>query len=148
MPGNYCAPPTEGTRVCKECGAEKVIEDFHLITHKPNHGKRRRVCKTCVRWRDDLKKLYKTTPEIYNALLAKQGGGCALCGLVPNPEKPAGNGAVRLHTDHNHKTKKIRGILCRACNWMLGRFGDDPRVLIIALEKYLPNHDESCIVDE
>ena len=44
----------------------------------------------------------------YDALLAAQGGGCAICG---NPPKTR-----RLHVDHDHKTGKVRGLLCHRCN--------------------------------
>jgi hypothetical protein len=44
----------------------------------------------------------------YEALLAAQGGGCAICG---NPPKTR-----RLDVDHDHKTGKVRGLLCHRCN--------------------------------
>ena len=44
----------------------------------------------------------------YEALLAAQGGGCALCG---NPPKTR-----RLDVDHDHRTGQIRGLLCSRCN--------------------------------
>ena len=46
--------------------------------------------------------------ETYTALLEKQEGGCAICG---NPPKTR-----RLHVDHNHRTGKVRGLLCFRCN--------------------------------
>jgi hypothetical protein len=48
------------------------------------------------------------TDDDYEALLAAQGGGCAICG---NPPKTR-----RLHVDHDHKTGKVRGLLCHRCN--------------------------------
>ena len=48
------------------------------------------------------------TPEEYDRLLAEQDGGCAICG---NPPKTR-----RLHVDHNHRTAKVRGLLCFRCN--------------------------------
>jgi hypothetical protein len=44
----------------------------------------------------------------YDALLAAQGGGCAICG---NPPKTR-----RLDVDHDHKSGKVRGLLCHRCN--------------------------------
>ena len=73
--------------------------------------------------------------EQYDAMLAGQGGGCAICG---NPPKTR-----RLDTDHDHRTGRVRGLLCHRCNralpnwirpdWLLlayryltgGRSGDD-----------------------
>lgn len=46
--------------------------------------------------------------EEYDALLAAQGGGCAICG---NPPKTR-----RLDVDHDHRTGKVRGLLCHRCN--------------------------------
>ena len=50
------------------------------------------------------------TDEGYQALLEAQGGKCAICG---NPPKEGGR---RLHVDHNHRTGKVRGLLCFRCN--------------------------------
>jgi hypothetical protein len=44
----------------------------------------------------------------YAELLERQGGVCAICG---NPPKTR-----RLSVDHNHRTGKVRGLLCFRCN--------------------------------
>jgi len=44
-------------------------------------------------------------------MLKAQGGGCAMCGKPPKNR--------RLHIDHDHKTKIIRGLLCYYCNRQL-----------------------------
>jgi len=46
--------------------------------------------------------------ETYDALLAEQGGGCAICGRPPKTR--------RLHKDHDHRTMELRGLLCHRCN--------------------------------
>ena len=48
----------------------------------------------------------------YNAMLAAQHGGCALCGAPPTRN--------RLAVDHDHETGRVRGILCMPCNRTLG----------------------------
>jgi hypothetical protein len=48
------------------------------------------------------------TDDAYEQLLAEQEGGCAICG---NPPKTR-----RLSVDHNHRTGKVRGLLCFRCN--------------------------------
>lgn len=74
------------------------------------------------------------TLDQYDALLAAQGGGCAICGST----NPRGRG--RFHVDHDHACcpgKKscgscVRGLLCGNCNPGLGAFGDDPDRLLAA----------------
>ncbi len=74
--------------------------------------------------RCNLKKKYDLTPEEYEAMLEKQGGVCAIC----KSEERSGN-RVRLAVDHNHKTGKVRGLLCSGCNTALGQFNEDlPRM--------------------
>lgn len=59
------------------------------------------------------RKFYGITLEQYDAMFAKQAGRCAICGT----DKP---GRQRLHVDHCHATKKVRGLLCFVCNTRLG----------------------------
>lgn len=63
-----------------------------------------------------------------------QCGACALCGKVPGEDPERGRNQKCLHVDHDHKTGKIRGLLCSSCNRGLGYFGDDPVVLRRAAE--------------
>ena len=75
---------------------------------------------------------YGLSIEGYNALLARQGGACAICRKQPEQ---------RLCVDHCHVTKKVRRLLCRRCNLGIGYFNDDPRLLRLAvayLEAFLP----------
>lgn len=68
--------------------------------------------------RSHLKRKYGITPEPYDALLAEQEGGCAICGRPPRSD-------IALHVDHEHGTGRIRGLLCFRCNNALGDFDDD-----------------------
>lgn len=53
----------------------------------------------------------------FAALAERQRWLCAICG------KPATKGrGKKLHIDHDHKTGRIRGLLCGPCNISLGRF--------------------------
>jgi|ERR1035437_91276 hypothetical protein len=65
-----------------------------------------------------------------DALLGAQGNVCASC-KNPNPGSKLG-----WHTDHDHITDKIRGILCHQCNLTLGLVKDNP-VHLYALAYYL-----------
>ena len=75
------------------------------------------------RWRRVLRS-YGLSMEQYEALLAKQGGVCAICAKPP-AEPPV--------VDHCHGTGKVRGLLCRNCNSGLGLFGDDHGLLAAAI---------------
>jgi len=52
--------------------------------------------------------------EEYNQMVIKQGGCCAICGVNELELKR------HLFVDHDHKTGKIRGLLCQTCNNVLG----------------------------
>lgn len=71
---------------------------------------------------------YGLTQDEYEALLAMQGGLCAIC---RHPETARHqSGQVRsLAVDHDHATGLVRGLLCTNCNHGLGKFKDDPELL-------------------
>jgi Recombination endonuclease VII len=62
------------------------------------------------------------TADEVAALVALQGGACAICGRTGEP----------LQVDHDHRhcpgrmgcRHCVRGLLCPRCNTALGRFGD------------------------
>jgi hypothetical protein len=72
------------------------------------------ICAVCTRSKD-IKRRYGITWEEYTELLTKQGGGCSICGSTKGSKK-----AALLFVDHDHKTGKVRGLLCIRCNYMLG----------------------------
>lgn len=55
---------------------------------------------------------YGITRKEYNRLLEEQNGRCALCTRPPS--------RTRLHVDHNHKTGRVRSLLCTRCNYLIG----------------------------
>ena len=80
------------------------------------------------------KKRYGANKEDYNRLFEEQEGGCAICG-EPETKEQRGK-IVKLAIDHDHKTGKIRGLLCHKHNIALGMFEDDIFLLLDAI-KYL-----------
>ena len=72
------------------------------------------------------KRLYGLSIDMWEALVHKQNGLCALCGK-----------AKKLTVDHDHTTGRVRGLLCRPCNAALGTLGDNEHGLKKALEYVL-----------
>lgn len=67
---------------------------------------------------------YGITVEEYDDMLESQGGGCYICGVGPVGRA--------LDIDHDHRTGKVRGLLCSNHNRALGLLGDDPDLLLAA----------------
>lgn len=97
-----------------------------------------RVCKSCRAtkrraWAQNssLKAKYGISNREYKALLLSQGGVCSICGN-------AGVDGKRLVVDHCHDTNRVRGLLCRSCNFGIGLFKDDLDILA-SVTSYLLN---------
>lgn len=86
------------------------------------------------KWRRACYRKHGLTPEQWNEMFAAQGFRCAAC--KTSEPTSLGQPKNRWHTDHNHKTGNVRGILCARCNVTLGHAQDDP-VRLAALIKYL-----------
>jgi len=71
---------------------------------------------------------YGLSIDEHTALLNNQNMCCAICGINENELKTS------LHIDHDHKTSKIRGLLCMKCNRAIGYFNDDINLLKNAIE--------------
>lgn len=71
-------------------------------------------------------KEFGLTLEDFDRMLDEQGGVCAICRRPPTGQ---GRNAQTLHVDHCHKTNKVRGLLCGACNTALGLLQEDPTVI-------------------
>ena len=65
-----------------------------------------------------LKHRYGISLEDYKVMHLKQKGLCKIC-----------NSESKLHVDHDHKTGRIRGLLCFKCNNALGNINDDIKIL-------------------
>lgn len=144
-------PVMEGTKLCRECRAEKAVTEF--TRHRREKDGRSPLCKACHlrrhnEYRDrnyehylgvrrtsgkagELRRNYGITQEAHAMILKKQGGGCAICGRTVEEE------GRHLAVDHDGTccnkrrgcAKCVRGLLCRACNNGLGHFADDPKRL-------------------
>jgi hypothetical protein len=103
---------------------ERVNAESRQQWHEdPTRKLRQRAYRRESQRKDHLKYYYGITVEEYNAILKRQNGRCRICKC-----KPKGH----LHVDHNHKTGKVRGLLCRSCNIGLGHLRDNPHLARIA----------------
>lgn len=113
-------------RRCPRCRQIKSLEDFaRNRSSKSGYGS---YCKPCHNQvvRSNRLKNHGSTRSFYLTrryrvdaaevawMILQQGGVCGLCGSG-RPE----------HVDHDHRTKRVRGILCFNCNRGLGKFCDD-----------------------
>ena len=64
---------------------------------------------------------YNLSYEDWLKMWENQDGKCIICGK--SFSKPS-----NACTDHNHKTGKVRGLLCTKCNLGIGLFNDNPKL--------------------
>lgn len=91
-------------------------------------ARRRLTGNKWYRREERLKQVYGLSAKNYDAMLARQGGVCAIC--KRRPERP-------LFVDHCHASGKVRGLLCHACNTGLGFMRDDHTVTTAATDYLL-----------
>jgi hypothetical protein len=97
-------------KTCVLCNQTFNQANFYMGTFsdsKLNIKKLNNRCKDCV---NKEKGITKKLKKNYKHL---KGDSCDLCGVK-----------TKLDLDHDHKTKKFRGWLCRSCNMGIGRCGD------------------------
>lgn len=148
--------PIGPTRICRTCTTEKDISEFLIRKDTGRPVGECRTCRSSRlrRWREDhpdasarhqatyaaqhpglkasrrrasaLKK-YGLTVAQYEAVLERQGGGCAICGnhaCCPDPCSSCG--------------ECVRGLLCSECNVALGYYESKQKRALC--EAYLARH--------
>ena len=76
------------------------------------------------------------TVDDYEMRLIHQRGRCAICGT----DDP---GSTRWHIDHCHGSSVRRGLLCMACNVVIGALRDSPSIMQSAIS-YLSKWNEAA----
>jgi hypothetical protein len=123
-----------GTRRCPDCDQVQDLEAFPLSAGaregrgtycKPCHNRRGRESRDRKGGSREyhLRRRYGIGVAEYEALVAEQGGVCAVC-RTRTPE----------HVDHDHLTGAVRGVLCSGCNQGLGNFRDSAAALRQAID--------------
>ena len=121
-------------KVCTKCHQKKENSEFHK---RSDNGKLYNLCKACWYERDkkyqeshreqrisiDLKYKYGMTLEQKNHMVIEQQGLCGAC------EDPLGIDPLNICVDHDHKTGKVRKVICRGCNTALGSMKENPEKL-------------------
>jgi hypothetical protein len=127
----------DGQKWCNDCQTFKPLDEFGR--NKNTKTGRASYCKDChnKRSQDTRRLLYGGGREYHlrrryglgqvdiDQILAGQNGTCAVCGR-PDPG----------HVDHDHKSGRVRGMLCFNCNQALGNVRDNLQV-IYGLATYL-----------
>ena len=68
-----------------------------------------------------MRKRYGIDHDQYDAILAAQGGRCAICRRTPDEAGMPKHWNGYLCVDHCHDTGVVRGLLCNDCNIAIGR---------------------------
>jgi hypothetical protein len=106
---------------CKECSNEVAEERNQKEKVKENrkaYDEKRKLSQRDSR----LKKNFGISLMDYNKILEVQNSKCAICG------KTVIENGKSLAVDHDHKTNKIRGLLCNNCNVCIGFLQDTPDI--------------------
>ena len=136
------------TKACTICGQRKLLSDFYK---EPKHKDGvHSCCKICFCERTNtykkqnqgkigkankdlhLRKSFGIKLEQYKKMLVEQKGVCAICGKQETRKYKSK--IVRLSIDHNHKTGKIRGLLCHNCNMAIGHFEENIKFMLKAIQ--------------
>lgn len=119
-----------------------MVTRYNTLEKKAENAERMRIYRKnnpITFKRIDLKKKYNLSLETYLEILKKQNNVCAVCEKEDWAIDHRTGKTRWLAVDHCHKTGKIRGLLCTACNRAIGLLKDDVALVQSALE-YLNDH--------
>src|SRR5690242_14788213 len=114
LPCIKCGKPVDhdwsSHRRCRACNSAAVCEHYDPKKARENSAR--------LKYGVDLAKLLKDFPH------------CGICGV--NLKFTRGSKGFAI--DHDHKTGRVRGLLCNACNRGMGLLQDSPRMLRAAAQ--------------
>jgi len=140
VPPAQCHPdkPHYGKGLCYKCWNKEHRQQSHVKATKKQYRESHDPWPRSREYlrEQKLKSKFGLTKEEYDKMVEAQKGVCAICG------RPPVWGFEHLAVDHDHKTKKNRGLLCHPCNSALGLFQDSPEILDAA-KRYLIENSTS-----
>lgn len=120
---------------CRICYSKKRRETYYknrekiIVKQKIYRQNHKEVAKN-----NSLRFNYGITLEDYNKMFQEQGGCCLICGKHQSEFKKS------LSVDHCHETGKIRGLLCKDCNFGIAYLKHNIKLLNSAI-LYLRNNE-------
>lgn len=124
-------------KTCSRCKETKPVSEFNKNNRrknqKPTWSDYKSTCKICTRIKGkEFREIhphrwiinrYKVPKEVAHEWYLKSMQTCEICGKQWEVE------TEKLCIDHHHITGKIRGILCKHCNHVLGHSRDNIQIL-------------------
>jgi len=121
------------SKTCIKCQKTKLLHEFMTRENlKSGKSSYRTECKQCARDKASIRKLLeKTNPRPTN-----KDYECPICNKTEKELKTNNRWSDRnvWCLDHDHDTKEFRGWICNNCNIAIGRFDDNPTVVLKAYE--------------
>ena len=136
-------------KTCTKCKQQKLFSEFGKRYDYPSkllswcndcerdrkrEAARKRFSNPEARAKESLRQklwVHGLTEAQYRDLQDQHGGRCAIC----SSDEP-------LRIDHDHKTGKVRGLLCHHCNVALGHFNDSVQLIEKAIEYLCKNKSQ------
>lgn len=124
--------------LCRRC--QDPIRPYpvqYCSTCRPLVDEERAIARICAQ--------HGIAVEFYRRLWAFQGGRCAICQTKQK--------RMRLSLDHHHKSGRVRGLLCNACNRHLLKASKERVDILRAAIRYLedppagrlPDYDQQML---
>lgn len=130
----------------RNCSRYKNDPEFRKRDHDRHAGKystlsseqKRRVAD------NNFRSKYGISVLDFGTRLKEQNNQCSVCGIELAQSVDRKN-PIRACQDHDHKTDKLRDILCNRCNLMLGYADDNTEILKKAIA-YLQKHADGSSI--
>ena len=132
-------------KICKHCsGRKRFVHTGRCVDygkHSRNFDRAREVeadpKRIEARRFDQIFRKYGVDKDEWYWMLKEQDHRCKICRKVMSNEwaldKRKGRHRTEIFVDHNHRTGRVRGLLCHSCNTVIGHAKDDVSILNSAI---------------